>query len=344
MNHASTESTRNLGARGLAYRRASAEAWERRRRPPSPALDGAGDRGLSRWALGVGWFSVGLGLGQLLAPRQLARLLGISDGPRTRRLIRALGIRELTAGVGLLSRRRPGRWLWARVAGDLVDLGLLGNLLRSRRTRGVRIGGALAAVAGVTVLDAWLGRRTGAATAAASEPRTVRRSITIGRPPAEVFGFWRDFQNLPRFLVHLESVQVQDPRRSRWRVRGPIGSTFEWNAEIVDERDNELIAWRSIGGSEVRNSGVVRFRPAPGGRGTEIHVEATYDPPAGAFGRLVALAAGEEPGQQIEGDLRRLKQVLETGEVIESDASIHRGRHPARPTVAPIVRKGAERS
>jgi len=341
MNHASTESTRHQGARSLAHRRASAEAWDRRRRPASQQeMDGDGDRSRSRWALGLGWFSVGLGLAQLLAPRKMARLIGASDGPGTRRLIRALGVRELTAGVGLLSRRRPARWLWARLAGDLMDLGLLGNLLRSRRARRLRIGGALAAVAGVTVVDAWLGRQTGAA---ARETRTVRRSITIGRPPAEVFRFWRDFQNLPRFLAHLESVAVLDARRSRWRVRGPVGSSFEWNAEIIDERDDELISWRSIGGSEAQNSGVVRFRPAPGGRGTEVHVEATYDPPAGAFGRLVALAAGEEPGQQIEGDLRRLKQVLEIGEVIESDASIHRGRHPARPTVAPIVRKGGAR-
>ena len=343
MNHASTDSTRTEGARSLAYRRASADAWERRgRHPPSQALDGSSDRGLSRWALGLGWFSVGLGLGQVLAPRQLARLIGVSDGPRTRRLMRALGIRELAAGVGLLSGRRPARWLWARVAGDLVQLGLLGNLLRSRRARRLRLGTVLAAVAGVTALDTWVGRRTSAAAAAAvSEPRTVRRSLTIGRPPAEVFHFWRDFQNLPRFMVHLQSVEVLDPLRSRWRVRGPVGSVFEWNAEIVDERENELISWRSIGGSDVRNSGIVRFRPAPGGRGTEIHVEATYDPPAGAFGRLIALASGEEPGQQIDGDLRRLKQVLETGEVIESDASIHRGGHPARPTVAPTVRKGS---
>jgi uncharacterized membrane protein len=186
-----------------------------------------------------------------------------------------------------------------------------------------------------------VGGRSAASSSAAAAPRTVRRSTTIARSPDEVFAFWRDFQNLPRFMLHLESVEVLDPQRSRWRARGPIDSSFEWNAEIVDERASELISWRSIAGSEVINNGVVRFRPAPGGRGTEVHVEATYAPPAGALGRLIALAAGEEPGQQIEGDLRRLKQVLETGEVVASDASIHRGKHPARPTVAPTIRKGA---
>ena len=105
-------------------------------------------------------------------------------------------------------------------------------------------------------------------------------------------------------------------------------------------RENELISWRSIGGAGVANSGVVRFLPAPGERGTEIHVEASYEPPAGAFGRMLAHVAGQEPSQQVEGDLRRLKQVLEIGEVVQSDASIHRGMHPARPSVGPRVRKG----
>jgi uncharacterized membrane protein len=117
------------------------------------------------------------------------------------------------------------------------------------------------------------------------------------------------------------------------------GKTFEWNAEIVEERENELIQWRTLGDSQVAHAGVVRFRSAPGGRGTEIHVEASYDPPGGVFGRAVALAVGQEPSQQIEGDLRRLKAVLETGEIVESDASIHRGPHPARPSVMPKVRK-----
>jgi hypothetical protein len=115
-------------------------------------------RPLSR---GLGWFSVGLGLCQLIAPKRLARLIGVSERPRTLRLMRVLGARELTAGVGLLTRRRSSPWLWARVAGDIMDLGLLANVLRSRNADRSRVGGALTAVAGVTLLDAWAGRRAG---------------------------------------------------------------------------------------------------------------------------------------------------------------------------------------
>ena len=123
------------------------------------------------------------------------------------------------------------------------------------------------------------------------------------------------------------------------------GKAFEWNAEIVEDRENELISWRTMGrGSQVAHSGVVRFVAAPGGRGTEVHVEAAYESPGGPFGRAIAKAYGQEPSQQIEGDLRRLKQVLEAGEVVESDASIHRGMHPALPSVAPRVRRHGGRS
>jgi uncharacterized membrane protein len=139
------------------------------------------------------------------------------------------------------------------------------------------------------------------------------------------------------------AVETLDSKRSYWRARSTDGKTFEWNAEIVDDRENELIRWRALG-SRVSHTGVVRFVEAPGGRGTEIYVEATYDPPSGAFGRLIALAARQDPGQQIAADLRRLKQVLEAGEFIESDARGRPGMHPARPTVAPRVRKPGGRS
>ena len=300
---------------------------------------GTAVNGRTRLGVGLGWLSVGLACCQLIAPRRLARLIGVSDGRRTVTLMRALGARELTAGIGLLTRRRSSPWLWARVAGDIVDLALLGNVLRSRKADRLRVGSALAAVAGVTLLDAWAGRRAGAAQALPPPRQPIRRSTTIARPPAEIYRFWRDFQNLPKFMVHLESVETLDSKRSYWRARSVGGKTFEWNAEIVEDRENELIAWCTVGGSQVAHAGMVRFVAAPGGRGTEVHVEATYDPPGGVFGRAIALVVGQEPSQQIEGDLRRLKQVMETGEVIESDASVHRGVHPARPSVAPRIRK-----
>lgn len=164
----------------------------------------------------------------------------------------------------------------------------------------------------------------------------VRKSITVNRPADEVYGFWRNFENLPRFMKHLESVQMTGDRRSHWTAQAPAGTTVEWDAETTEDRPNELIAWRSVEGADVPNAGVVRFVPAPGGRGTEVHVDLRYDPPAGKLGKLVAKLFGEEPSQQVDGDLRRFKQVLEIGEVVYSDASIASGLRPAHPPEAPL--------
>ncbi len=158
----------------------------------------------------------------------------------------------------------------------------------------------------------------------------TKQAITVNWPPAELYQFWHDFQNLPRFMQHLEAVQVNGQHRSHWKAKAPAGTTVEWDAEIVEDRANELISWRSVQGASVDNAGSVRFSPAPGDRGTEIHVELRYDPPGGALGATVAKLFGEEPGQQVRDDLRRFKQVVETGEVVYSDASV-KGGGPAQP-------------
>jgi uncharacterized membrane protein len=163
----------------------------------------------------------------------------------------------------------------------------------------------------------------------------VRKSITVNRPVDEVYGFWRNFENLPRFMFHLESVRVTGDGRSHWKAKAPAGTSVEWDAETTEDRPNERIAWRSVADAGVPNTGVVRFVQAAGGRGTEVHVDLAYEPPAGKVGQLVARLFGEEPGQQVEGDLRRFKQVLEIGEVTQSDASIARGLRPAHPPEAP---------
>lgn len=149
----------------------------------------------------------------------------------------------------------------------------------------------------------------------------VRRSVTVSRSREEVYRFWRDLENLPRFMQHLEAVTSPGERRSHWIARGPAGTRIEWDAEILEDRPNELIAWRSLEKSDVRNEGVVRFTPAPADRGTEVHVELRYEAPAGKAGAAVAKLFGEEPGVQIRDDLRRFKQVMETGEVLLSDGS-----------------------
>ncbi|MGE0132924.1 MAG: SRPBCC family protein [Blastocatellales bacterium] len=145
----------------------------------------------------------------------------------------------------------------------------------------------------------------------------VEKSVTIKRQAEELFRFWRNFENLPRFMNHLESVRVIDGHpngRSHWVAKAPAGMTVEWDAEIINEEPNELIAWRSLEGAQIPNAGSVRFEKAPNSRGTEVKVSLEYAPPAGKLGSLIAKLFGEEPERQVEEDLRRFKQLMETGE------------------------------
>jgi uncharacterized membrane protein len=147
----------------------------------------------------------------------------------------------------------------------------------------------------------------------------VEKSITINNSPEELYNFWRRFENLPRFMNHLESVTTTGGGRSHWVAKAPAGSTVQWDAEVYNEKENELIAWRSLDGADVDNAGSVRFEPASGGRGTTVRVTLRYDPPGGALGAAVASLFGENPEQQIDEDLRRFKQVMETGEVVSTE-------------------------
>ncbi|HEV7887856.1 MAG TPA: SRPBCC family protein [Acidimicrobiales bacterium] len=148
----------------------------------------------------------------------------------------------------------------------------------------------------------------------------ARTVITVNKPASECYALWRDFERLPEFMYHLESVQTAGGRRSHWRAKAPAGTTVEWDAEITEDEPDRRIAWRSTGG-DVENEGSVDFAPVPGGQGTEVAVAVDYTPPGGPLGALVAKLFGEEPLQQLKDDLRRFKQVLETGEVVRSDGS-----------------------
>ncbi len=291
-----------------------------------------------RLAQGLGWFSLGLGLAQVTMPGRVTRLVGVRDHGESRMVQRLVGARELMAAAGILSGWKPGVWLWARVAGDVMDLALLGVPLATKRTDRAKTAAALAAVAGVTVLDAYgawrRSGRSGTDGAAQEQGMSVKAAITVNRPVAEVYGFWHDFKNLPRFMGPLEEVRMTGEKRSHWRAKAPGGGSVEWDAETTEDRPNELIAWRSVAGSDVENSGTVRFAPAPGGRGTEVRVDLRYEPPAGplgAVGAAVSKLFGEAPDQQVRNDLRAFKQVMETGEVPQSEATIHGRPHPAQP-------------
>ena len=141
----------------------------------------------------------------------------------------------------------------------------------------------------------------------------VEEAVTVSRPPSEVFRFWRNFENLPRFMNHLRAVSQREAGISHWVARGPAGMNVEWDARIINEIDGRLIAWQSLEGSEVSTAGSVNFRETP--RGTEVRVHLQYSPPAGRLGAAVARLLGEEPTVQIHDDLRRFKQLIETGEI-----------------------------
>jgi uncharacterized membrane protein len=291
-------------------------------------------KGPERIARGLGWFSIGLGLAEIAAPRRMARAIGVTDDRRNCATLRAIGVREIASGVGILSRDRPVGAVWTRVGGDVMDLTLLGRALSSSRSRRTRVAAATAAVLGVTALDAVTGRKLSRGTTAGAARRRgieLRRAVTIDRPREEVYAFWRNFENLPRFMEHLVSVRVLDDRRSHWRARVPGGATVEWDAEIIEDRPNELIAWRSLDQSDVPNTGTVRFLPSPHG-GTEIRVELRYEVPGGRLAGTAAKVLGKVPEIQVASDLRRLKQVLELGEIVHSDDSIVPGPNPARPS------------
>jgi uncharacterized membrane protein len=288
-----------------------------------------------RMAPFLGWFSIGLGLAQVVAPGRLAEMIGIDDDGGTRTLMRAAGLREIASGLGILALPSPLAGLWARVAGDAMDLTLLARALTWSKARRDRVATATASIVGIAAVDVWCSgqlssRPEAAGRASEDQAIVVKRSITIIRPPEEVYRFWHDFRNLPRFMSHLEAVQVTGDRRSHWKAKAPAGRTVEWDAEIVDDRPNELIAWRSLPGADVDNSGLVRFTPAPGNRGTEVRVELRYDPPGGALGATVAKIFGEEPEQQVHSDLHAFKQIMETGEITRSEATV-RGQGPAQP-------------
>jgi uncharacterized membrane protein len=302
------------------------------------------DRGTGGESLAnfLGMFSIGLGLAQVTLPGVISRLCGIDHrDDQNRRIMRLMGMREISHGVAILSNQQPEKAVWSRVAGDALDLALLGKALINPDNDRAATLFATANVLAVTALDVMcaktLSRQPKTVANAGADQGIIRtkKSVTVGRPVDEVYAFWRDFENFPRFMRHLESVSVVDDRRSHWVAKAPAGKTVEWDAEITEDRPNEMISWRSLEGADVYNAGTVRFQKAPGDRGTEVRVEFEYDPPFGKLGSKIATLFREEPGQQVRDDLRHFKQVLELGEIVVSDATKQRGMHPAQPDGEP---------
>ncbi len=152
----------------------------------------------------------------------------------------------------------------------------------------------------------------------------VDRAVTVNKPRFEVYSFWRNFENLPNFMHHLERVRQTSDTQSHWIAKAPLGRSVEWDAEVINDIPGELIAWRSLPGADVHNAGSVHFRDTAGDRGTEVKVELQYIPPGGVLGAWVAKLLGEDPDGQIEGDLRRFKMILETGEIPKNLHEFHK--------------------
>lgn len=147
---------------------------------------------------------------------------------------------------------------------------------------------------------------------------TVEKVMTINRQPQEVYDFWHNLENLPKFMKHLDEVQTTSATKSHWKAHGPGNISVEWDAEITEDQPGRRISWHSVENSDIPNEGEVEFNQAPAGRGTELKVKIQYYPPGGTAGKVAAKVLHGLNAQQIEEDMKRLKQILETGETATS--------------------------
>lgn len=214
--------------------------------------------------------------------------------------------------------RTAFRWSALITGGALAVLGL------SRRSKP---GVAIAAAGGLLSY-------AGAKTRTRQRELIARSSILLNCTPEEAYQFWSKFENLPLFMLHLESVTLMSETRSRWIAIGPLGKRITWDAEIAFDRKDDVIAWRSLPESEIYVDGIVKFRNAPANRGTIITVVVVYQPPAGSIGGAFAKILGKDPSFMMRQDLRRLKALIETGEI----PTVEGQSHGPRSGVAAIAR------
>lgn len=272
-------------------------AYRRRKRPAN-----AGPEQLVR---GLGWFSVAIGIAQVVAPRTVARLCGVPVPPS---LMVLCGLREIACGVGLLTQDQPQPWVKARLAGDTLDLVALGCgvLVPGADRRRIAVAGT--AAAGVSVLDAYCsyelarhGRRL--------PPRHETISIEIDRDAQSLYRYWRELSNLPQVMPHVSSVQEIDETHSHWVGAGPGDVRLEWDAEIIDDVPDQRVAWRAVEGSRTFHAGSVQFRPL-GERTTQVQVDLLYERPPATLLSAAGMLFGYD-SSAARADLRALKRRLE---------------------------------
>lgn len=242
------------------------------------------------------------------------------------------GSQEAASAAGPVINVPPGeRWTSGLAGGAMV---LLGLRMRS-------LPGAILAIAGGAMVHrGWTGNckayeamginRSQGVGAQPDEYFTqgihVSEAITIQKTPKELYEFWHNFENLPKFMYYLEDVKKIDDKRSHWKAKAPAGLTVEWDAEIINDEPNATIAWRSLYPASVDSAGSVRFLEGPAGRGTEVRVVFDYIPPAGKAGWAIAKIFGRDPAAEVREDLRRFKELMETGVIAETKGQPHGAR------------------
>lgn len=267
----------------------------------------------ARLGVALGWLGVGIGIAELLMPRRVAQTTGLPARPR---VMQAMGVREIVTSAGILLQPHQSGWRWSRVAGDMLDLSLLAWISRDHQNR--RLTSMAALVAGLTALDAlaaYDSQRQGAMRKETPGVVRIHKSLHIQRPVETCYRFWRNFENFPQFMQHVEAVQAVDATRTHWRVKAPLGQHVDWTAELFSDIPSQQLAWRTLEGSAVEHTGVVRFLPSPNDKSTRLDIEMSYHTPFGKAGVMLAKLLGEDPAQQMDDDLRRFKQLLETGEI-----------------------------
>jgi uncharacterized membrane protein len=268
-------------------------------------------------ANGLGWFSIGLGLAELLAPRVMSRVIGAREDHPT--LMRIFGLREIAAGAMIFSGMRAAG-CWSRVAGDAIDLACLGKTLGTEGSDKGKAIFATANVVAVTALDAVTAWNLTQSRSGAFDVR-MERTVIVNKSPDECYRMWRDYQNnTPKYMLRIESVRESEGGRQHWVAKGPAGSRIEFDAVLTGDEPGKCIGWRTLEGSDIDHSGSVHFDAAPGGRGTVVRLTMYYSPTT-LLGGGAALAQllGKVPEAEMYKDLRRFKQLMETGEVVKTE-------------------------
>jgi uncharacterized membrane protein len=274
-----------------------------------------------RFARVLGWLSIGLGLVEVVVPKRFGRYVGLKHRPG---LLRLYGLREIGSGAAILARRDPTLGVWSRVAGGTLDLAALGAELVDGNPKKGRVAVAAGAAAAIGAVDVVTAQKlTGAAKQddGASPPgvKEAKRVVTVGKTPDELYRLWRDPQTPSRVTGDAVEVAVRDEKHAHWTLHGPLGRTFEWDTELVEERPGELLRWRSLPDAAVPSEGTLTFRPAPRNLGTEVVLEVRYSSPDGLLGAVSSVLPGFVPEAAIGTALRRFKSLAETGRVVTSD-------------------------